>query len=360
MAETAVCIYCLQEKPKSEFNREHVISRMLGTYKNAPVLNHCEVCKECNSFFSNELESVISLDSCEGLLRTQHIKKNHSSIGRPIGKTRLCITGQNGIFKGLRFFISLNPNYPENIQVEPEPSVGIISEPEKNEYEYYHLELIPNNTTDIHDRMKRSSKPIIFFGYDEKEVFEALLSKGYNVSKENYSGNVKISDISAENKLEVEIKSKVDSLLWRLETKNIFNYLCFQYGKEYVLNTKFDTLRSFICKGDIISNLQLYVKSNGIKGIPCETVDEHIIGTALAAADDLYLCGFVSWFREVTYCIVIEKWPYGTVFPEMSFTICDNQRNEIFEMNNPLCLEWPNSKFTVTVCGNSVVLIPKA
>ena len=40
------CIYCKQEKDGSEFNREHVVPRMMGTYENGFVLNSYEVCEE--------------------------------------------------------------------------------------------------------------------------------------------------------------------------------------------------------------------------------------------------------------------------------------------------------------------------
>lgn len=32
------CIYCLKDKEKDEFNREHVMSQMMGTYENSFVL----------------------------------------------------------------------------------------------------------------------------------------------------------------------------------------------------------------------------------------------------------------------------------------------------------------------------------
>ena len=56
------CIYCLAEKELSEFNREHVVPRMMGTYNNGFVLNDYQVCEECNSYFSKELESKIVLE----------------------------------------------------------------------------------------------------------------------------------------------------------------------------------------------------------------------------------------------------------------------------------------------------------
>ncbi len=63
------CIYCLQQKDKTEFNREHVVPRMMGTYTEAFVLGKYEVCQACNSYFSREIESSTNLNSAEGFLR---------------------------------------------------------------------------------------------------------------------------------------------------------------------------------------------------------------------------------------------------------------------------------------------------
>ena len=41
-----ICIYCKKEKDESQFNREHVVPRMMGTYENGFVLSNNEVCEE--------------------------------------------------------------------------------------------------------------------------------------------------------------------------------------------------------------------------------------------------------------------------------------------------------------------------
>jgi hypothetical protein len=51
------CVYCLKEKPKTEFNTEHVIPKAFGRYENSLTLHEYQVCQECNSVFSKELEA---------------------------------------------------------------------------------------------------------------------------------------------------------------------------------------------------------------------------------------------------------------------------------------------------------------
>jgi hypothetical protein len=62
------CIYCLIDKPRSEFNREHVLPEAFGRFRNAPVL-HEAVCEHCNSYFGSTLDLVLSRSSSEGLER---------------------------------------------------------------------------------------------------------------------------------------------------------------------------------------------------------------------------------------------------------------------------------------------------
>lgn len=95
------CIYCLQEKDETAFNREHVVPRMMGTYQNGYVLSNYEVCEECNSYFSRELEDKIGLNSIESFLRMQHGRE--MSDGRTMRRDRTRFYGTEGIFKGLEF-----------------------------------------------------------------------------------------------------------------------------------------------------------------------------------------------------------------------------------------------------------------
>ena len=65
------CIYCLRRLPDRDFNREHVLSKAFGTFKDAPVLHRC-VCRQCNQFFADELEMRVARGAFEGMLRHKH------------------------------------------------------------------------------------------------------------------------------------------------------------------------------------------------------------------------------------------------------------------------------------------------
>lgn len=360
MMTSSTCIYCQREKPISEFNREHVISRMFGTYNKAPVLNHYEVCKECNDYFCKELEDKVSFDSYEALLRFQYLQRSHKNTGRAIGRTRLFITGQNDIFKGLRLYISENHNNEENIQIEVAPAIGIIDDEKRNEYSYYPIDEIPEASKIIREKIKHSASPIVTFGYSEEEVSSALSAKGYDLSRANYKPNLQLSDITHEQDVLLTIKNKIDSILSRLAAKNLYNYLCYHFGKNYVLDKNYDALRSFVRYEKEDGSIIACVNSGGLKGIPGKTEGGHIIGTAWTVTDSLYLCGFVSWFGEITYSFLLNNWENKRMLQETSYIICNNLTRNIVEYNNPLIVDWPNSKYTIEVTTDyGLQIVPK-
>lgn len=356
-AELHQCIYCKEYKPAKEFNREHVVSKMLGTYQNAPVLNECQVCKSCNDYFCREIENKVSMDSYEGFLRMQNNERKHKKT-RIIGRTRMVVSGQNGIFKGLKFFVFSNPDNAEGIQLEIEPAIGIISDDSKQEYNYYHLGEIPLCNEEIGAKISNSSTPIIFIGVDQKEAEEELISKGYELFNKKCITSHKICDITSEKEIETQIKYTVDSLLNRLAAKNMFNYLCFTYGKEFVLNKEYDSVRSFIRHGTVESSLKICVTSGGLSGIPNRVENGHALGVACTATDKLCLMGFVSWFNSITYSFILKEWDTKEL-GKLHSIICDNSNREIKEIMHPIIIDWPSSNYSVKYTDNIIYMSEK-
>ena len=337
------CIYCLTVKPISDFNREHVISRFMGTYENAYVLGKGQVCKDCNSYFCDNIENVVSFDSLEGLLRTEHLHKSMKSK-RAISKTRLKISGGNDIFNGLSFYISSNPMSPNHIQMEIVPTVGIILDPSKNLYEYFPLESLPACDDAIRKRIASSKTPFVCFGYDDAVVSAKLQNLGYELSNAKYTGNLDLSDLTAEQSIDTKINVKVDSLLTRLALKNLLNFICYAYGQQYILGSEFDNLRTFARYGTINTPLKMFISDGGIKYIPGECNNCHSIGLAWSViGTQIYLCGFVSWFNQISYVFAIKPVKTGLVnyLPPEKFIICDNDNRIITEDEKIIVFDWP-------------------
>ena len=326
--ETSKCIYCLEEKPISEFNREHVISRFMGTYENAYVLGDAQVCKACNSYFCDNMENILSFDSLEGLLRTENLQRPMKHK-RAIGMSRLKVTGNNDIFKGLTFYFSSNPNNPNNIQTEPAPAIGLSLDEAQHLYEFFSLENLPICDNTIRARMASSKKPVIIWHYPELEVCNALKNNGFDLSNADI-----LTDTTEVQSLIAKIKYTVDSLSSRLALKNLFNYLCYTYGKDYVLQPFFDNLRKYIRYGELISSFRFNIYNPKILQIPSSANCSHAIGLAWTAiGKQIHLCGIVSWFQTITYVFDLGqiKMEQLKFFNPGKCVICDNSRRVLTE-----------------------------
>lgn len=239
------CIYCKKEKEDDAFNREHVIPRMMGRYVNAPVLSNYQVCQECNSFFSREIEDKISLDSYEAFLRMKSgIKK--MSDGRRLSNSRITLSGAEGLFKGLKFIVVSDATNPERIHFDISPCIGI--KKSEDEYDYYSIDELPTATDEMIQSLKEYASPIVQFGYDPDEATSALIEKGYITDKAQYSEKSIEEEYGAAD-FTASIKFSIDPLVRRVCAKTIFNYMCWSTSAEYMLDSKFDALREYVRNG---------------------------------------------------------------------------------------------------------------
>jgi hypothetical protein len=80
------CIYCRETKRRKDFDKEHVLPQAFGKYKGNFTLIGI-VCKACNAFFANNLDSLLGRDSGEGLQRYLLGLKTLPA-GRKMGRTK--------------------------------------------------------------------------------------------------------------------------------------------------------------------------------------------------------------------------------------------------------------------------------
>ncbi len=102
-----ICRLCCCRKKPGEFDRDHVIPQLLGTFE--PVNPYVTVnCKECNNWFGRTLENKFATDSAEGFGRYGHgIKKwsKYRSAGRNAASKHIATDGE---FAG--FELDLQPD----------------------------------------------------------------------------------------------------------------------------------------------------------------------------------------------------------------------------------------------------------
>lgn len=294
-----ICIYCKKEKDESNFNREHVVPRMMGTYENGLVLSNNEVCEECNSFFSKELEDKISLNSMESFLRMQHGRP--MSDGRTIKKDRLCFSGVEGIFKGLEFTPVVDSSNEEKIHFDISPRIGILSSENAGEYDYYEIDKLPNATDRKLKFLKGKENGIISVGIPQEDAVPFLSEKGY-LGKEYKYSEAPVTDLYSGDSFTTNIKVSIDSFVRRTCAKTVFNYLCHCMGKDYVLSSRFDMIREYIRYGKWSDDLWFRYSQGPVSAVTMPNDTAHVVGYMLyPEKGNWILCGCLTWFGELTY-----------------------------------------------------------
>lgn len=294
------CIYCLQEKSVEEFNVEHVVPQAFGTYQENLTLHDNQVCKECNSAFSKEIEVKITRNSYESVMRVSKGVKLKSD-GEILSGSRINIQGIDGIYKGLELKVVVDNNSQENISFEPYPSIGIRINENPIEYQYFKPEDFPNYSATIRENTTGNKLQIIAWSLTETEIRNLLDEKGY--SSEISFSNSELPTVP-EYPFNTRINLHFDCIFNRLIAKTAFNYLIYNEGREIALLPKFDPIRKFIRYGtpsDSIKINHLTEKDGDLS----EEINSHIVGLMWGDNSCRSLYGFVSWFNESSHKICL-------------------------------------------------------
>lgn len=342
------CIYCRTEKDENEFNREHVVPRMMGTYQQGLVLSDHQVCQACNSYFSKEIEDKIALDSYEAFLRMRYGTKTMTD-GRKVRHNRLSLHGAEGIFKGLEFTAVADSKSPERVHFEISPCIGLrISE---DEYEYFSPDNLPMASEVKLKALKGFSNPIVHFGLDSSVARDLLKKKGY-ISSDAQHIELSLTDVYSEPDFMTSINFKVDSFVRRVCAKTIFNYMCSLYGADHMLDKKYDKIREYIRYGTWDDSLWFRYSTGFVTAITPPNKTAHAIGTLISFQNGTpELVGCVTWFGELTclfkICDITPQGitPVGTqtvaTLPivDTRFSLFNNETAEITEDNSLFILQ---------------------
>lgn len=336
MIKMHTCIYCKKEKEDDAFNREHVIPRMMGRYINAPVLSNYQVCQECNSYFSKEIEDKISLDSYEAFLRMKSGIKRMSD-GRRLSNSRVSLCGAEGLFKGLKFIVVSDAANQERVHFDISPCVGI--KKSEDEYDYYSINELPTATEEKIQTLKEITSPIIQFGYNPEEVTSVLKEKGYITDKAQYSEK-SIEEEYGSAEFTTSIKFSIDSFVRRVCAKTIFNYVCWSTSAEYVLDSKFDALREYVRNGVWNDDLWFRYSMGFVSTAMPPNDTSHAMGTMIYCNPDTRkweLLGCITWFGEITYIMKIcdlGQYEEHVVGNELKAVICPAYDTEFMYFDN--------------------------
>lgn len=241
----AVCIYCQESKPLTDFNREHVMLQAFGKFSNQSFVLRC-VCTACNSHFGNTLDRVLGRESIEGRQRfeTGLLKPDRD---RRFGRgNRLRLTLRGTPYDGaILEEIPHEQGLPEMV-VTIAPQVGIGPD-EKGPFTWFRLAEFPSK-----EQLKAQGFGPKYYlqiwGCTDEEGMAAIERAGFTkpVAPPSREEGVFAEPYST---TAINVQGHVDDVLMRAIAKLSFNYLAF-HSEPVARMEQFRRVRNYIRYGD--------------------------------------------------------------------------------------------------------------
>jgi len=248
--ESITCIYCLNEKPQTEFNREHVLPDSFGKFINALIL-HDMVCKECNQYFGDKLDIVLARGSMQGAMRYFQSVKPLANFDQVI-RERVKLAARTIYDRDFREAEFIKTPEGEGLAFTP----GLVYFSKLEEKEIF-VSLKALETGKYSDIQNLDSEQLVILSCRDEDtknrIQEALklYNKGIEVMDD-------IPGPQKGDKVLVAVDAIIeDDLVNRAIAKVAFNYLAYTQGKEFVERPMFNPIRSYIRKD---SSTQKFVK----------------------------------------------------------------------------------------------------
>jgi hypothetical protein len=296
------CIYCSRFLAARHFTREHVLSRAFGTFAGAPVL-HNMVCRDCNQFFGDHLETPVARGAFEGLLRYQVGAKTPDR--EMLGLRYVEFTVPEGsAWAGVR----LNLAWREGKLV-----VDLISQVaffDRATSQWVHFSDAEIETGALSNVTTVDTKNARIYGRsaDDKDRLLALLAQ-HGISFGRLDDMNAPEGLFQGGDIEVEVTFTINKGIRRCMAKYAFNFLAFACGVAFVLERDFDTIRRFIRYGETPEYDLVRERFGPILRDDSATrrqTSGHLL-TVSWAASGVDLVGQVSLFNYVTYAVSLAR-----------------------------------------------------
>lgn len=239
--KTYACIYCLQIKLQSLFDKEHVIPKAFNLFgsKTKTLIN--KVCKECNQRFGDTIDNALSRETLEGVHRFQHQAKNSKEfkVGKHTKNHERVAT--SSLLKGCK----IEPIAAENgvgLNYKPKENYDVAFKKENvsEDYDRYYMNQLPDAETLKQKYPNCLTEGIKILNTDKKEDIANTLSKIFNtpfiLDEETHEGDCQVKTIYTKE-------------VFRAIAKIAFNYLAYFNSTSLVTQECFDPIRNFIIKG---------------------------------------------------------------------------------------------------------------
>lgn len=237
---TRVCIYCLETKDDTAFNREHVIPQSYGTFDGNNLVLDC-VCRECNTFFGRQLDEALACDTLEAIDRYRVGLKSPKKL-RTLGKrSRVYSRIENGPLKGAYVHHVASPD-GDGLAVALSAQIGIRRSADAD-FEWYRPDDVPGPNDPR--RGKRGER--IAIQVQGMPIEEAIAI----LRRLEYGGLDDLERLPPpDGRARVETIGRIESTDCRAAAKIAFNYLAAVTNGGIARMPQFDEVRRYIRDGE--------------------------------------------------------------------------------------------------------------
>lgn len=303
------CIYCRRPLPAQEFTREHVLSRAFGSFADAPVL-HNMVCRTCNQFFGDYLETRVARGAFEGMLRYQLGTKTPDSEMLRLRYVEFTLP-EGSAWSGVRLNLAWRDG---RLVVDLISQVALFDRTTSRWVHFSDAEIESGALSSTTTLETKNARIYGRSGEDRDRLLALLAKHGITFGKlEDMSGPPGLFD---GGEIAVEVTFTINKGIRRCMAKYAFNFLAFVVGSAFVLETDFDVTRRFIRYGDTPGYDLVRERFGPIlqdDSAMHRQTSGHLL-TVNWGGSGVDLVGQVSLFNSVTYSVSLARHYSGALW----------------------------------------------
>jgi len=234
-----ICIYCQRDLPQSDFSREHVIPRAFGTFAQNLTLIDL-VCADCNQYFGETIDFALARGSAEAVHRLDEgVKPPQSADDLRRDRVRIAWT-RAGDWNGVLLRLTADST---GLVVEPVPQIGFARQAGDG-FIFVPEEVLADPDRPLPSGLDPKKGLFLIANSDETEgrLVHALEARGITFREHRRA----TPPLQPGEDLPVEVRTTMDSLIFRCVAKIAFNYLAYTQPREFVLHEEFSAIRQFI------------------------------------------------------------------------------------------------------------------
>ena len=295
------CIYCLETKPASRFNREHVIPAAFGGFTGALVLSS-SVCESCNTYFGSTIDLTLARGSDEGFRRYVWNVRPPEQIEKFRYDSATFRFDGEGDYRGCFLRLIADPSAPDGFRATPIDQVGF-PRSDGDGFVWIRLEEVMKGDWKNRDDLIPEAG-IKIYAKDPNTVIDYFEKQG--MSFPNWRPMVR--EGKSGDEMSVLQVGEITKDLRRAIAKISFNYLSYTHGRQFALRPHFDQVRRFVRYGEGGEGLVDFDDESPIR-LPPDTPDGHrpvlhLVTVESVAKPDAVIAQ-VSLFGGLRYLIVL-------------------------------------------------------